>query len=238
MKEHSDPFEVLAGVDPLDHDAVAGARSSVRAQATLDRILAQPTRTGGRSRRGRLYALAAVAAAIPAAGAAWALTNEPTHRLEIGCYAANSLDATTVVVDAGDASPVAACRAAWSRGELGGPAPRRLEACVLPSGAIGVFPETCRQLKLTPVGRASAHAPPSNGSPTALKRSLVGTYLSRRCLGRRAGIAAARAAIGANGLTDWRVHVTTPFTPLRSCTSFAFDEVGHLVLLVPIPPRP
>jgi hypothetical protein len=71
-----------------------------------------------------------------------------------------------------------------------------------------------------------------------LKRSLVGTYLSRRCLGRRAGIAAARAAIRANGLTDWRVHVTTPFTPLRSCTSFAFDEVRRLVLLVPMPPRP
>src|SRR5262249_30370384 len=83
----------------------------------------------------------------------YALTREPTHLNSIGCYDAPSLHANTAIVSADARDPVAICAGVWQEGALGENIPRQLDACVLQSGAIGVFPrsnggDTCGSLGL------------------------------------------------------------------------------------------
>jgi hypothetical protein len=249
MTEPFDPFEILEDLNPIDAASLRGAASSPAAQATLESILQQPASPAPKMpharperitpRRRRIYAVAAIALAVAMAGTAWALTRG-TQKITVGCYAATSTTARTIVLPADTTSPVQTCRRAWQRGDFGTPRTPPLQACVLPSGAVGVFPgkHACEQLKLSPLAApAPSGRSGKQGSPVDLRNMLVRAYLGRRCLSRSAGLHLARSQIRNLNLAGWNVRITTPFTNRRNCTSYAFDELNKLVLIVPMPPR-
>jgi hypothetical protein len=82
----------------------------------------------------------------------YALTREPTHLASVGCFETESLGAGVAVVDADGRDPRTICAELWRTDALPGPVPDRLAACVLETGAIGVFPSsssgTCNRLGL------------------------------------------------------------------------------------------
>ena len=91
----------------------------------------------------------------------------PRHRsTTIGCYETDSLEANTAVLAAGTKSPVAACARAYASAFPGSQQPAHFAACVLPSGAVGVFPsettgDTCKNLGLATVAGTRGSQPGS-----------------------------------------------------------------------------
>jgi hypothetical protein len=102
-----------------------------------------------RRRRLALILVPAVLAALAVTGfTTYALTREPAHLESVGCFETAELDGNIAVVSADGRSPTAICAELWRQGAMGpGPAPDRLAACVLETGAVGVFPgsgkDTC-----------------------------------------------------------------------------------------------
>src|SRR5687768_16812763 len=108
-------------------------------------------------RRRRRVALVLVPAVIVLLGltgfTTYALTREPTHLESVGCFETAALDGNITIVNADGRDPTAICGDLWREGAMGqGPAPESLAACVLDTGAIGVFPssgeDACEQLGL------------------------------------------------------------------------------------------
>jgi hypothetical protein len=112
------------------------------------------------SRRRRLLvlgvAIAVVGLLTAATYAGYVLTGAARPVTTIGCYQTDSLEANTAAIAAGAKSPVVACARAFPSAFPGSPQPARFAACVLPSGAVGVFPsgatgDTCKNLGLAGV---------------------------------------------------------------------------------------
>lgn len=246
-REPVDPFEELRKLNPVQPDAVQGAAASDEAKRTLDDIVSGRRRAGWRTRLRvphfpRLRRRTGILILIPIAGAvaagAWALTHGASKHLAIGCYGAADLQAHTVVVGAAQGGPVAACRFVWRNGDFGGHVVPPLQACVLPSGAIGVFPgpqATCRKLKLEPLTPAQVRPRSSAGVAVRLKNALVKEFLAKRCETRTSAVATVRSTIRRVGASGWTVQLNGPFSSKRPCASLAFDEPHERVLLVPMP---
>lgn len=242
MKDGGDPFETLRRINPVDPGTLPEPARSREALDDMERILrgdVSPAerrgfrwlRTLGRARRRRIYLVPVVAVVALGAGTlAWALTRGPTQHLSVGCYAAIGLDARAAVVAANDASPVETCREVWP--EAFGKPPPPLQACVLPSGAVGVFPspegDSCQRLNLAP-------APSEPASPVVeLQNTLVDAFLAR-CVSESQARRIVLAELRHLRLEDWRIVTSGRFDSARPCTSLAFDEKRSQVLLVPIP---
>jgi hypothetical protein len=246
MKDEGDPFEILRGINPVDPTTLpdpARQRGALEAMESILRADAVGSREGRRFRwlralryapRRRVYLVPIVAVAVlGAATLAWALTRGPTQHLSVGCYVAVDLDARTVVVPATEASPVETCEKVWLDGVFGRPPPP-LQACVLPSGAVGVFPNpggnSCEQLNLAPA--------PAGSEPVSavveLQNALVDRFLER-CIAESEARRIVLGELRRLRLEDWRVATSGRFDSTRPCTSLAFDEARSEVLLVPIP---
>lgn len=253
MSEPVDPFEQLRKLNPVQPDDVHDTALSDEAQKTLDDIVADRRRPTRRTRQRfvrlpRLRRRTSILILIPVAGAiaagAWALTHGASKHLTVGCYGATSLQARTVVVAAGPGSPVASCRQVWRRGDFGSRSVPHLEACVLPSGAIGVFPgpaQTCKQLRLQPLSPAprSTTTPRSTGAfAVKLKNALVTAFLANSCETSTSAITTVKRTIRRLGGQGWTVEVSGAFSRQRPCASLAFDEPHQRVLLVPMPRQP
>jgi hypothetical protein len=249
MSEPEDPFDLLRALNPVTPADVANAASSEHAVRSLEAIVAgthgAPRKETMRRRRvprlrRRTYVLGLVPVAGVIAVAAWALTQGPTKQLTIGCYASVDLQAHTVVVPASTRPPVESCRGVWRTFHFGHRSTPKLQACVLPSGAIGVFPspngQACKRLKLEPLTATSPQTRTSR-SPLRLKDALVKSFLMNPCMDRHRATALVAAEIRRLGLPRWGVRVNGTFTNIRPCASLAFDEDHHLVLLVPMPRR-
>lgn len=241
MNEQLDPFELLRALNPVDEADVQGERDSVRARQSLERIVGSGS-GGSLPRRKKAYLLMLVSlAAAAAAAGAWALTHGATKHLTIGCYASADLHARTIVIAAPSGSPTRACGSVWQRGDFGPASSPRLQACVLPSGAVGVFPtpngRACERLKLAPLP-ASTPTPPPAASAAQLKDALTQKFLSKPCIGRDEAISTVEAELRRQNLPDWKVKVDGAFTSARPCASPGFDEEQRLVLLIPMPKRP
>lgn len=251
--ESVDPFEELRRLNPVPPDAVRGAASSDEAMRALEDIVSGRRRLGWRTRFGgprgprlpRLRRRTYILILIPLAGAiaagAWALTHGASKHLSVGCYAAANLQARTVVVGGDEHAPVNACRTVWRRGDFGARVVPPLQACLLPSGAIGVFPgprTTCRRLKLEPLTPQTVQPRSAAGVAVRLKNTLVAAFLAKRCENRADAIATVRATIRRVGANGWTVQVNGPFSSTRPCASLAFDELHNRVLLVPMPRHP
>ena len=139
---------------PPERDFPAG-RLQLRKEQLVSQIFATAgPRATRRPRRGLVLVLAAVTAGLLATAAygGYVLTRSATPVESIGCYQTVSLTANTAVFAAGNRSPVVACAESWSSAFPGVAQPASFAACVLDSGAIGVFPadigDPCAKLGL------------------------------------------------------------------------------------------
>jgi hypothetical protein len=201
-----------------------------------------------RHRRRRLFLVLVPAAAVLLAVmgfTTYALTREPTHLETVGCFETTELDGNVAIVSADGRPPTAICAELWQQGAMGDrAAPNNLAACVLDTGAIGVFPSsggsTCERLGLAdlpPTYEAErkrfaelrdaivAHIgePPTDSSPNTLK-----------CISEADARALVRRELDAHGYGDWGIEVPGDgYTGERPCLQVAFDGERRVVMLVP-----
>jgi hypothetical protein len=183
----------------------------------------------------------ALVGAVFLIGAAYAVFRPVTDPLTVACYRAADLDTDIVVVEARTVDDsVESCRPLWrADGEFGaqldGGPPPDLQACVLESGAVGVFPtasggQICDDLGLAVPASGS---PEQNQTVIELRDELVGAFLAE-CVGVEEARVRVEEALARHGLEGWQVVVTQSFTEERPCTSLAFDVPGETIELVPV----
>lgn len=202
-----------------------------------------------RSRARRRIAVVLVPAVLillaATAFATYKLTRNPTHLESVACYDRADLGANVAVVDADGRDPVAICAGVWQQGALGTRVPKKLEACVLQSGAVGVFPrrgpDACGALGLAPLPASYAARARRFG---ALRDAIVARLgepasgSSRggpQCVGEREALRFVRSALDARGYGDWQVKVAGgAFSPARRCAEPSFDTGAKTVFLLPV----
>ena len=205
---------------------------------------------GARRRRRRLTLIAvpAVLLLLAATGfTTYVLTREPTHFESLGCFDRASLDANVTVVSSDGRHPVAICRELWRGDAMSDAAtPKKLTACVLESGAIGVFPggrDTCGSLGLAALPPSYAHearkfAALRDALTERLGKDGTGSSLpSGPCVAERRAHAIVREELNAHGYAHWSIETATSFTGDRPCASVAFDGAEEVVHIVPVDRR-
>lgn len=120
----------------------------------MSQISGAPTAIAPSRPRRLLVVAVAVALAGVLTAAGYALTRSTTPVATIGCYETDSLDSNTAVLAHGTKDPVGTCASTYASAFPNSQPPAHFAACVLPSGAVGVFPstsvDTCKSLGLTP----------------------------------------------------------------------------------------
>ncbi len=171
----ADPLAGRAVPDPTDTAAVAMREQIIAGQVDVVDLDAR------RRRRRRAIVGVAVAAVVAAAAAVAVTTRRPTVVTSIGCYTEASTAADTAVISAGS-NPVDLCRELWEAGDMDpaittpdGVPP--LVACVLESGAVGVFPAaSCDDVRTDGSGVVGPHDPGSPpSSPSAASTPPAGS---------------------------------------------------------------
>ncbi|HEV7886210.1 MAG TPA: hypothetical protein VGO92_01540 [Acidimicrobiales bacterium] len=252
-----DPFEALAGADPArgheGFDPTSAVGRDVLRRAMGDAALGQPSEPSdlAAARRAAMRRRAVVAAALAlavagAAAAAWVSSRRPTHTLDVGCYAEARLDAATFVVRTSESQAVEGCRDLWRSGTFGVPQdPPLLAACVLESGAVGVFPggpETCIRLQRPTASTLPPTTVPASDRLVELRNRLAAAATADRCIAPDDARALVSRAFTELGLSDWTME-TGPgasgqgFDESRPCATFSIEEEQHKVTLVPFPRR-
>lgn len=166
----ADPLAGRPMPDATDAAAVAMREQIIAGQADVVDLDAR------RRRRRRAIVGVAIAAVVAAAAAVAVTTRRPAVVTSVGCYTEASTTADTAVISAGP-NPVDLCRELWEAGDMD-PAvttPEQvpsLVACVIESGAVGVFPATsCDEVRTNggevhPHGGDESPAPPPPSSPS------------------------------------------------------------------------
>jgi len=175
----------------------------------------------------------------------YALTREPTHLESVGCFETAELDGNIAVVNADGKNPTAICAELWRQGDMGhGPAPESLAACVLETGAIGVFPssgkDTCEHLGLadlppTYAAEAERFAALRDAIAAELGASYGGTERDPKCLREEEARALVRRELAARGYEDWGIEVIGAGFTESPCAAVGvgFDGERKVVFLVP-----
>lgn len=242
MTHWCDPFERLREADPAARRPEPASADGAMARAMYGEVVAsRPTASTSRARRWRRVAVF-VAAALATAAAAYVLTRPVTEPLTVACFRSANLTADRVILPASSDIPAGElCRVVWEPGgefaaETGGRRPP-LTACVLESGAVGVFPsrengDVCQQLD-------AAKPDPTSIDDTQmvieLQDALVGQFLGS-CLDLPAAAAVVERELDNRRLSDWEVTNAQPFTTDRPCASLAIDPATRTVELIPISP--
>lgn len=199
-----------------------------------------------RRRRLALVLVPAVLAVLAVTGfTTYALTREPTHLESVGCFETAELDGSIAIVNADGRAPTAICAELWRQGDMGaGPAPRSLAACVLETGAIGVFPssgkDTCKQLGLadlppTYAAEAERFAALRDAIAAELGASYGSTERDPKCLREEEARALVRRELAARGYEDWSIEVIGNGFNESPCSAvgLGFDGERKVVSLVP-----
>jgi hypothetical protein len=201
-----------------------------------------------RRRRLAVVLVPAVLAVLAVTGfTTYAFTREPTHLESVGCYETAELDGNIAVVNADGRAPTAVCAELWRQGDMGpglGPAPENLAACVLETGAVGVFPssgkDTCEQLGLADVPRTyAAEAERFAALRDAIAAELGASYGSTerdpKCLREEEARALVRRELTARGNEDWSIEVIGSGFTESPCAAvgLGFDGERKVVFLVP-----
>ena len=199
-----------------------------------------------RRRRLALVLVPAVLVALAVTGfTTYALTREPSHLESVGCFETAELDGNIAIVNADGRGPRAICVELWRQGDMGpGPAPESLAACVLETGAIGVFPssgeDTCEQLGLAdfPPGyaeEAERFAALRDAIAAELGASYGSSERAPKCLREEEARALVRHELAARGYEDWSIEVIGGGFAESPCAGvgLGFDGERKVVLLVP-----
>jgi hypothetical protein len=201
--------------------------------------------------RRRAIILVAAALLVATGFTTYVLTREPTHLESIGCFAAPDLGADTTIVSADGRDPVAICTELWRQDVVAGaaaPEPANLSACVLESGAVGVFPsssaDTCAELGLAELPadyavEARRFAELRDAIVARLGAPATGSSRgSSKCVGEMPAREAVRRELDSHGYRDWEIEVAivdgAGFTAERPCAEAAFDGKRRVVTLVPV----
>jgi hypothetical protein len=201
-----------------------------------------------RRRRIALAIVPAVLVVLAVTGfTTYALTREPTHLESVGCFETAELDGNTAIVNADGRDPTAICAELWRQGSIGpGPAPESLAACVLETGAVGVFPssgeDTCEELGLadlpsTYATEAERFSALRDAIAEELGASYGGSERDPRCLREEVARALVRHELAARGYEDWSIEVIGGGFTEGPCAAvgLGFDGERKVVFLVPEP---
>jgi hypothetical protein len=126
--------------------------------------------------------------------------------------------------------------------------PGKLAACVLDTGAIGVFPssgaETCENLGLADLPASYAAKRKRFDELRDAIVAQVGEPASGstrggpQCVGEDEARAIVRRELDSHGYGDWEVKVAgEPFGTKRPCADVSFDGAENTVVLVAVGPR-
>jgi hypothetical protein len=253
MTEDIDPIEALRAANPVDSHKLADPSGSASARALFEEITMSPLTIAPTSitadesdgsarphRRVRSVVLIPVIAvvAVGLAAFAWVIAPSPvTKPTTVGCYAADNLNANTVVIDGGS-DPIGACSALWAKGQLGAPSQPLLAACVLPSGSLGVFPSSSGETVCSQMSLATPTQPYPNSESQAFesfKSAVVADFMATSCMSPAQAQATVTRDLDGHGLSTWTTSTGT-FTADRPCAGLAFNTDQHQVLLVPQTP--
>jgi hypothetical protein len=193
-------------------------------------------------RRRLVVVVAAAAALLVATGfGTYALTrDEPEHVDSIGCYSEAGFDADVAVIGNTAQDPVAACAELWRAGSMApGTVAPPLEACVLATGAVAVFPASspgvCNALgvaRLSDAARAEFRR--LGGLQAALLQRLgtgSGTAPARRpCPDGAEARRIARDVLDERGFRAWTVE-TSGVLDGRDCPSPTLERARRVVVL-------
>jgi hypothetical protein len=241
MSSHRDARDRLRAANPLPPEDAPSA-DSPQATALFERIVrtspeAEPRRTWVSKRRA-WFLLPAV---LLAAAAGYGIFHKVSEPGVIACYPQPSLSVPPAVVSGAGQDPIAACSDLWQAGEEFNPegvaAAPPLAACVLRTGAIGVFPDTlgadaCAILGLTPISQEPGEDD-ENSAVLRVQEALANEFLGR-CVGQQEAVTIVERELSNQGLSDWRVEAATPFTEPEPCASAAFDVPGRVISLIPV----
>lgn len=222
---------------PAAHGSESAGRRPVKSRPAPGRRL---ERLGQRRRRA-LAAAVAIPVLLAATAAGWEIANIRTATQVtdgVGCYAAASLRASTIIARATGQDPTSICARYWADGVITGKRSHHvpsLVACVLPNGgAVGVFPgTTCAALHLQPlpVGYRQAARQFS-----ALSAGLGAWFRASRCVPEAAAVAHVREALRQHGLKGWRVvgYKPMPRSIDGPCATFTAESRTHTIQVEPV----
>jgi hypothetical protein len=232
--------------NPARRDLPPG-RLQVRKEHLVSEVATWDRAAKRRRRRLALVLVPAVLAVLAVTGfTTYALTREPTHLESIDCFETADLDGNIAVVNADGSAPTAICAELWRRGDMGPmPAPEGLAACVLETGAVGVFPssggDTCERLGLadlppTYAAEAERFAALRDAIAAELGASYGSTEREPKCLQEGEARALVRHEFAARGYEDWGIEVIgSGFSAGSRCAEvgLGFDGGRKVVFLVP-----
>jgi hypothetical protein len=230
---------------PAERDLPAG-RLQRRKEHLVSELSVSDRAMRRRKRRIVLVLVPAIIVLLGLTGfTTYALTREPTHLESVACFETASLDGNIAVVNADGRDPSAICGELWREGDMGpGPAPESLAACVLESGAVGVFPssreDTCEQLGLADLPPTyTAEAERFAALRDAVVAELGAPYGSSegdpKCLREEEARALVRRELDAHGYGDWGIDVIGGGFTAGPCAEVGvgFDGGRKVVILVP-----
>jgi hypothetical protein len=232
---------------PAQRDLPPG-RLQLRKEHLVREVTTWDREAKRRRRRLALVLVPAVLAVLAVTGfTTYALTREPTHLESVGCFETAELDGNIALVNADGRTPTAICAELWRQGDMGPtPAPESLAACVLETGAVGVFPssgnDTCEQLglanvPLTYAAKAERFAALRDAIAAKLGASYGSTERDPKCLGEEEARSLVRRELTARGYEDWSIQaIGSGFTESPcAAVGLGFDGERKVVFLVPEP---
>ena len=232
---------------PAQRDLPPG-RLQLRKEHLVGEVTMWDREAKRRKRRLALVLAPVVLAVLAVTGfTTYALTREPTRLESVGCFETAELVGNIAIVNADGRAPTAICAELWRQGDMGpGPAPENLAACVLETGAIGVFPSSgknsCQQLGLanippTYAAEAERLAALRNAIAAELGASYGSTERDPKCLREEEASAFVRHELTARGYEDWSIEIIGSGFTESPCAAvgLGFDGARKVVFLVPEP---
>lgn len=209
---------------------------SIEGQRVLAAALSQETSPQRRKRWLRIVAVAVVSFGLIAAVTIRYLPVEQTY--ELGCFESVDLEANRLVSNVDGQPGPEDCAEWWLNGELtsrqvpSGEVPPLL-ACVTEAGVMWVFPSddptTCEQL-----GLAVPESVPASSPDSVIRAALGDRYSWEACVPPAEAAAEIGQLLVELGFPDWSVGYDEAAE--GECTTLAFDPLGKVVSVVPVPP--
>jgi hypothetical protein len=241
MNRDREPLDRLRRANPVPEEQ-APSPDSPLARAAFERIVATTPQSVPRRRlswRRRTWFIVPAVLLLVAAG--FGLFRQTSQPLLVACYAQASLGADRAEVPPSGSDPVDACRPLWQPGgelnKTGRLSVPTLEACLLSSGAVGVFPQPAGLDVCAALGLARPSNDPArqieSEALAKVQDTLSSAFLSK-CVGQDDAVALARQTLADNHLNNWNVSTPTSFSPADPCASVAFDLAHRTVRLIPV----